>query len=113
MNDGLKDRYRETVLQTLSEFPQIERAVLFGSRAMGTFSRTSDIDIALYGDITLKDQARIADALDQLSIPYRVDLVRMKTVTSPELLEHINVYGKEWKLSPMKNRSSDDAKEQI
>jgi hypothetical protein len=32
--------------------------------------------------------------MEQLSIPYKVDLVRMKTVTSPELLEHIKQHGK-------------------
>ena len=64
---------------------------------MGTFTPTSDIDIALYGDLALRDQAKIADELEQLSIPYTVDLVRMKTVTSPELLAHIKEHGKEWK----------------
>lgn len=98
MNDGLKDQQRNAILGVLNQHPKIERAILFGSRAMGTFTPTSDIDIALYGDLTLRDQARIADELDQLSIPYTVDLVRMKTVTSPELLEHIKEHGREWKV---------------
>ena len=99
MNDGLKDQQRNAILGVLDQHPKIERAVLFGSRAMGTFTPTSDIDIALYGDLTLRDQARIADELEQLSIPYTVDLVRMKTVTSPELLAHINEHGREWKVN--------------
>ena len=96
MNDGLKTQQRDAILGVLNQHPKIERAVLFGSRAMGTFTPTSDIDIALYGDLTLRDQARIADELEQLSIPYTVDLVRMKTVTSPELLAHIKEHGRDW-----------------
>ena len=96
MNDGLKDHQRNAILEVLNKHPKIERAVLFGSRAMGTFTPTSDIDIALYGDLTLRDQARIADELEQLSIPYTVDLVRVKTVTSPDLIEHIKKHGRFW-----------------
>ena len=32
-----------------ARYPQISRAVLFGSRAMGTHKPGSDIDIALFG----------------------------------------------------------------
>ncbi len=100
MNDGLNDKTRHAILEVLNQHPKIERIVLFGSRAMGTFTHTSDIDLALYGDLTLRDQARIAAEMEQLSIPYKVDLVRMKTVTSPELLEHIKQHGK-----PLKSES--------
>jgi predicted nucleotidyltransferase len=96
VNDGLKDRHRKAILDVLNQHPKIERAVLFGSRAMGSFSPTSDVDIALFGDLTLRDQARLSNELEQLSIPYTVDLVRMKTVSSPELLEHIRKYGFSW-----------------
>lgn len=96
MNDGLKDKHRDAILEVLGNHPRIERTVLFGSRAMGTFTPTSDVDVALYGDLSLKDQARIAEELDELTIPYKVDLVRMKTVTSPELLEHIKEHGVGW-----------------
>jgi uncharacterized protein len=94
MNDGLNDKTRHAILEVLNQHPEIERIVLFGSRAMGTFTHTSDIDLALYGDLTLRDQARIAGEMEQLSIPYKVDLVRMKAVTSLELLEHIKQHGK-------------------
>lgn len=94
MNDGLNEKTRKAIVGVLNQYPQIERAVLFGSRAMGTFTDTSDIDLALYGDLSLRDQARIAAEMEQLSIPYKVDLVRMKTVSSPELLQHIRQHGK-------------------
>ena len=99
MNDGLNDKSRNAILAVLKKHPRIERVVLFGSRAMGTFTHTSDIDLALYGDLTLRDQARIAADMEQLSIPYKVDLVRMNVTSSPELLEHIRQHGKPWALN--------------
>lgn len=98
MNDGLNDKTRHAIIEVLDQHPKIERTVLFGSRAMGTFTHTSDIDLALYGDLTLRDQARISAEMEELSIPYKIDLVRMKTVTSPELREHIQQHGVLFKL---------------
>jgi len=96
MSDGLQARHREQIINILLQCPNIRRAVLFGSRAMGSFSATSDIDIALYGEISLREQAKLADQLQMLSIPYKVDLVRMQSVTNAQLSEHVERYGKEW-----------------
>lgn len=96
MTDGLKEKHREAILDVLRQHPKVEQAVLFGSRAMGTFTQTSDVDIAIYGDLQFRDQAQLSTAMDELNIPQSVDLVRMNTVTSPELLEHIRLYGKQW-----------------
>lgn len=98
MSDGLNDKTRKAISGVLLNHPKIERVVLFGSRAMGTFTHTSDIDLALYGDLSLTDQTRIAAEMDQLTIAHQVDLVRMNTVTSPELLAHIRQHGKPWNL---------------
>ena len=96
MTDGLKDKTRKAISEVLNQHPEIKRVVLFGSRAMGTFTPTSDVDLALHGDLTLRDQARIAADMEQLSIPYKVDLVRMNVTSSPDLLEHIRQHGKPW-----------------
>lgn len=96
MNDGLKVKHRESICNVLEKHSKIERVVLFGSRAMGTFTSTSDVDLALYGDLSMMEQARISMEMDELSIPYKVDLVRMNTVTNTALLDHINEHGKEF-----------------
>ena len=46
MTDGLKDRHREAIIATIAANERVERAVLFGSRATGTYSASSDVDIA-------------------------------------------------------------------
>ncbi|HBA83603.1 MAG TPA: nucleotidyltransferase domain-containing protein [Verrucomicrobia bacterium] len=100
MNDGLKDRHRKAITAILTANPRVERAVLFGSRAMGTFTPTSDVDIALFGDrLTLDDQAQLAEAIGDLSMPQRIDLLLHRRITNEKLLAHIEQYGVEWPLS--------------
>ncbi|MBW2050263.1 MAG: restriction endonuclease subunit S [Deltaproteobacteria bacterium] len=97
MNDGLKDKHRRAIIDILAAHPGVERAVLFGSRAMGTFTAASDVDIALFGDsLTLDDQARLARKIDELTIPQRVDLLRYKTIKDKNLRAHIRRHGVEW-----------------
>ncbi len=95
--DGLKDRYRKEIIRILSKNPRVERIVLFGSRAMGTFTPESDIDIVLYGDdLSLTDLAQLKQALEETTIPQKVDLLLAKDIEKKELLEHIKKYGVEW-----------------
>ena len=48
-NFGLSERVMTLIVQQLKRFPQIEKAIIFGSRAMGNFKPGSDIDLALMG----------------------------------------------------------------
>jgi len=97
MNDGLKEKYRKAIIEILSACPRVERAVLFGSRAMGTFAPASDVDLALYGDdLTLGDLADLAEEIDDLAMPQRVDLILHKSIRNENLLKHIKKHGVEW-----------------
>ncbi len=63
MIDGLKPATKKQIMEVLTANPRVERVVLFGSRAMGTYSATSDIDIALFGSkLTLDDHANLVSA---------------------------------------------------
>lgn len=65
--------------------------------AMGTFSMTSDVDLALYGDeLTISDQTRRLGAeIDRLPMAQRVDLLIYRTIDNEKLREHIRKHGKE------------------
>ncbi len=55
------------------------------------------IDIALVGDeLTLTDQAKILDAIEQTNIPQKVDIVLYRTIRSNELLGHIAEFEVGW-----------------
>lgn len=91
---GLSEAQMASILRVIRAFPQVHGAILFGSRALGTWKPTSDIDLALSGPaLTLLDEARIASALEDLCLPLQIDLVRLEHIDSPELREHIERHG--------------------
>ena len=97
MTDGLKPEHRQAIIETLAANPKVERIVLFGSRATGTFTLTSDVDLALFGDdLTLSDQAALAEAVAELSVPQRVDILIYHRIASQALREEIRKHGVEW-----------------
>ena len=48
MNHGLTSGTVDRIRSVLARFPQVEKAVLYGSRAKGNYKRGSDIDLTLY-----------------------------------------------------------------
>jgi len=61
----------ELVLSVLRQHPEIESAILFGSRAKGTHSERSDVDMALTGSLGALGAEAIAAELEELPLPYR------------------------------------------
>ena len=101
MTDGLKDRHRAAIIATIAANDRVERAVLFGSRATGTHSVSSDVDIALIGDrLTLTDQARLAAALDEIPMAQAVDLLLYDSIQDRTLRDQIRRQGIEWYTRP-------------
>ena len=91
---GLSDDYWQRIMSVLRAHSAIERAVLYGSRAKGTYRRYSDIDITLIGDsLTEQERNVIANELDDKLLPYFIDLSLYSTITSPELLSSIDSTG--------------------
>ena len=94
MNHGLTTTTVQRIQGVLARHPELEKAVLYGSRAKGTFRPGSDIDLTLCGhelDHTLL--TRIANELDDLLLPYKIDLSLMSHLTHPGLLDHIRRAG--------------------
>ena len=101
MTDGLKDAHREAITAVIAANDRVERAVLFGSRATGTNTVSSDVDIALFGNrLTLTDQARLAAALDEIPMAQSVDVLLYDSIRDRTLREHICVHGVEWHVRP-------------
>ena len=67
---GLKDNELEKINSVFSKFPDVEKVILYGSRAKGNYRKGSDIDLALMGDnISLTMLLRIENELDELMLP--------------------------------------------
>ena len=91
---GLPDKTLATLRSILAEYPAVEKAILYGSRAKGTYRPGSDIDLTLVGaNLNYHLLAEIAGRLEDSSIPYCVDLSLKEQIDNPTLLEHIERVG--------------------
>jgi predicted nucleotidyltransferase len=61
---------------------------LFGSRARGDFKKYSDIDLLIVGDVSQQMLSEVKEALEESSLPYKVDLVLEKDL-APSYQENI------------------------
>ena len=92
---GLSAATLAEIARVLSAFPEVERAILFGSRAKGTHRPGSDIDLALLGPaLDWRVLGRIEDAFDASSLPYRFSLLHRNAETPPEVGAHIARVGR-------------------
>lgn len=91
---GLKSCYLDEIRQVLSSTPEIDRAMVFGSRAKGSYRRGSDVDIALFGDLNLDQISHIEYQLnEETHIPLFFDVVGYNSLSNPALKDHIDRVG--------------------
>lgn len=94
MIGGLSDKDLKIIKDSLADFPEVQEAFLFGSRAKGNYKRGSDVDIALKGDHLGKGVTRISGYLNEESpLPYYFDILDYQTIANKELIEHIDRVG--------------------
>lgn len=91
---GLTEEAIARINAVFAACPQIERVVLYGSRAKGTQRNGSDIDLTIEGEAMSPSQLlRIENALDDLLLPYKMDISLLHQIDNPELLAHIRRVG--------------------
>lgn len=84
---GLSEQLIQQIMKTAQRF-DIQKLVLFGSRARGDYRPASDIDLAVYG---MKDGAELAlrAALDEIETLLKFDVVPVWAETDRMLLAEI------------------------
>ncbi len=94
MNHGLSTTTVAKVHGVLSRHAEVERAILYGSRAKGNFKPGSDIDLTLAGrGLDANILGRIDEELDDLLLPYEFDLSLFSELDHADLIEHIRRVG--------------------
>ena len=94
MRFGLSEQTITQIQAVLARCPQVETAVLYGSRAKGTQRPGSDIDLTLHGQsLTFAHLLRLMNDLDDLLLPYTIDLSLFQTIANPDLIDHIERAG--------------------
>ena len=94
MKYGLPQTAIQKICGVLRHYPQVEKATLYGSRAKGNYKNGSDIDLTLHGkELTLNTLYRIMEELDDLLLPYTIDLSIFETIRDADVVEHIQHAG--------------------
>jgi predicted nucleotidyltransferase len=91
---GLKESTINRINTVFSQYPDIEKVVLYGSRAKGNYREGSDIDLTLMGGALSHAQLnRIETQIDDLLLPYTIDLSLFESIDNANLIEHIRRVG--------------------
>jgi predicted nucleotidyltransferase len=93
-HSGLSVAVIERIIKVLSAHPNLEQAILYGSRAKGNYREGSDIDLTLTGAaLSDTELGRIDNELDELLLPYTFDLSLLQQIDNPDLIDHIKRVG--------------------
>ncbi|MEI6847377.1 MAG: nucleotidyltransferase domain-containing protein [Chlorobiaceae bacterium] len=94
MKYGLQDTTIEQIRTLFEQYPQVEQATLYGSRAAGNYKNGSDIDLTLYGTtLTFSTLKSIINDFDTLYLPYSIDLSIFANISDPDIIDHIQRVG--------------------
>jgi predicted nucleotidyltransferase len=92
---GLNTKILGQLNMIFSRFVEIDEVILYGSRAKGNYRNSSDIDITIKGQsLSLEIINKISTKIDDLLLPYTIDLSIYHHLRNKELIEHINRVGK-------------------
>lgn len=95
MKFGLQEQTIQKIHSVLSNYPQVKKAIIYGSRAKGDYKHGSDIDLTLCGgsDLNLKVLYGIMEEIDDLFLPYSFDISISHQIADPDVLGHIQRVG--------------------
>lgn len=92
---GLLSQNIEDIRRIFMSVPSVQEAIVYGSRARGDNRRYSDLDITLRGDgISDGDMTKIYFMIDDLLLPYTVDLSIYSHIRNEKLIANIINEGK-------------------
>ena len=90
---GLTEDDIQKLCGVFERHPQIRKVILYGSRAKGNFKPGSDIDITLKAQLDGLMFSQIQTELDDLLLPYQIDLSLYDQLRNSALRSHIDRVG--------------------
>ena len=94
---GLPEEAVAKINHVLASHPEVESAILYGSRAKGNYRPGSDIDLTLLGEqLDHHDLLKIMNEMDDLLLPYTMDLSIFHMIDHENLRDHIQRLGREF-----------------
>lgn len=93
---GLTNADLQSIVDVIKAYPQVDEAIIFGSRALNTHKRGSDIDIALKGKKIGSATSTISGILNEEShLPYFCDVLDYDLIDNEDLRNHIDRVGQQ------------------
>ena len=94
---GLPQHAIEKINSIFRNYPAIKKVVIYGSRAKGNYRPGSDIDLCIEAEqLNITELLKIENLLDDLMLPWKIDLSHKDKIDNTQLLEHINRVGLEF-----------------
>ena len=94
---GLKEEVISKLKLIFSKNENIEKVIIYGSRAMGNYRDGSDIDLCFFGeDLSLDTIYKVEEDIEDLLLPYLFDMSIYSHIDNPGLIDHINRVGIEF-----------------
>ena len=91
---GLDQSENQSLRAVFRSYPTVEHVVLYGSRAKQTHRTESDIDLCIRDSGVDADTiVKIERSLDELLLPYTIDLSVYDSIENNDLREHIDRVG--------------------
>jgi len=93
-SSGLSEETIRKITAIFAKHGNLTKAILYGSRAKGSYRNGSDIDLVLFGDaLSYSELAEIEEQLDDLLLPYTFDISLFSQIDNLELIDHIDRVG--------------------
>ncbi len=94
MRFGLTENIIEQINSIFVKHPSIEQVIVYGSRAKGNYKTGSDLDLTIYStELNQRLLLQIMTELDDLLLPYSIDLSIYQQIDNSNLIEHIQRAG--------------------
>lgn len=77
-----------------AQYASIEQVIVYGSRAIGNYRNGSDIDLTIVGEATYSDLLKLENELNDLLLPYKIDLSLLHQIANKDSIAHIEQVGK-------------------
>lgn len=97
MKFGLSNDIINQLKEIFAKYSNIDKVVIYGSRAKGNYRKGSDIDLVLYGKALHIDTVfKLEDDIDKLYLPYMFDIAISEHIDNQNLSEHIARIGQDF-----------------
>ncbi|MGB6150752.1 MAG: nucleotidyltransferase domain-containing protein [Pricia sp.] len=94
MKFGLKNSGIDRMNSVFDKYDGIENVIVYRLRAMNDYRNGSDIDLTIKGNLSKRNFYDILQELDDLNLPYMIDLSKIEEIKNSNLIDHINRQGK-------------------